>query len=183
MEPMDRGAVTGTDVWPAILTFLEGAPSRKLVASAFIGSEGATLLHSLGRGDLLICNASPAALRQGSTYPSALRTLHTRGVTIRSVRTFTPRCTSWATERSSAPPTPPGPQRVSTRPASWEDPSTVAVLRRDLEKLSTSTDADNVNTAFLDVADLMFRPARALVRTARQAHEPDKQADVVLVFR
>ena len=72
MEPLDLGIVKREGTLPTLLALLE-RPGRKAIASAFIGSDSATLLRTLGNGDLLVGNASDAALQQGSTNPSALR--------------------------------------------------------------------------------------------------------------
>ncbi|MGY1817771.1 phospholipase D family protein [Geodermatophilus sp. SYSU D00663] len=75
--------VTGTDVWPAITAVLK-TRKRKLVAVAFLGSDAPDLLATLGRDDLLVCDASLRALKSGATSPDALQVFLERGVRVRS---------------------------------------------------------------------------------------------------
>lgn len=75
--------VTGSDVWPTIAKLLaNGGPRR--CAVAYLGADAGDLLSSLRRGDLVICDASPRALKTGATHPAALRALVDRHVTVRS---------------------------------------------------------------------------------------------------
>ena len=149
--------VLGRDVWPAI-DDLTAAPGAKAVAVAYVGSEGATFLSSLGRGDLLVCNASDASLAQGGTFPTSLATLVDRGVEVRSRRDLHAKVFV-SGDRAFV-----GSANASQTSASRqeagilvEDPAEVALLRAWVDDLATSSDADRVNDAFLRRASEKFR--------------------------
>lgn len=60
------------------------AKGRVVAAIGYVGKEGHDHLP-LGRGDLLICDASLAAVRNGATNPEGLRQFLAAGVDVRSV--------------------------------------------------------------------------------------------------
>lgn len=67
-------------LWREILACV-GKPGKKLVAVAYMGTHGASLL-SLQRGDRLVVDMSLATVKQGATNPREVRKLITRGVEV-----------------------------------------------------------------------------------------------------
>ena len=70
-------------VWPIIKEQIKKARKSQQIfaAIAYIGVDAAKLMP-LRRGDVLVCNASDAAIKQGSTSAEALKTFFNRGVKI-----------------------------------------------------------------------------------------------------
>lgn len=70
-------------VWPIIKAQIKKSKRSQQIfaAIAYIGTD-ATKIMPLRRGDVLVCNASEAAIKQGSTAAVALKTFFDRGVRI-----------------------------------------------------------------------------------------------------
>jgi hypothetical protein len=70
-------------VWPVIKAQIKRSKNTQQIfaAIAYIGADG-TKIMPLRRGDVLVCNASDAAIKQGSTSAKALKTFFDRGVRI-----------------------------------------------------------------------------------------------------
>jgi len=70
-------------VWPTIKEHIKKSRKTQQVfaAIAYVGID-ATKIMPLRRGDVLVCNASDAAIRQGSTSAKALKVFLDRGVKI-----------------------------------------------------------------------------------------------------
>jgi hypothetical protein len=70
-------------VWPIVKNRVRKAKKSQqlFVAIAYVGA-GATKILPLRRGDVLVCNASDAAIKQGSTSAEALERFLHRGVKI-----------------------------------------------------------------------------------------------------
>ena len=69
--------------WPIIKERIKTSKKTQqiFVAIAYIGKDAPTLMP-LRKGDVLVCNASDAAIKQGSTSAKALETFNKRGVKI-----------------------------------------------------------------------------------------------------
>ena len=72
-----------TSVWPIIKEQIKKTRKSQQIfaAIAYVGLD-ATKIMPLRRGDVLVCNASDAAIKQGSTSAIALEKLLRRGVKI-----------------------------------------------------------------------------------------------------
>src|SRR4051794_33635437 len=116
MDDVSR-IVTGAGVWPAITAVLK-TRKRKLVAVAFLGSDAPDLLATLGREDLLVCDASRRALKSGATSPDALQVFLDRGVRVRSHPRLHAKIYISGDSPSSARPTRPHRRCARLRPAS-----------------------------------------------------------------
>ena len=70
-------------VWPVIKRQIKSTKKSQqiFVAIAYVGTNAAKIMP-LRRGDVLVCNASDAAIKQGSTSARALETFFNRGVQI-----------------------------------------------------------------------------------------------------
>ena len=70
-------------VWPVVKAQIKRSKNTQQIfaAIAYIGADG-TKIMPLRRGDVLVCNASDAAIKQGSTSAKALKTFFDRGVRI-----------------------------------------------------------------------------------------------------
>jgi len=70
-------------VWPVIRDRIKRSKKSQQIfaAIAYIGSDAAKIMP-LRRGDILVCNASDAAIKQGSTSAAALKSFFSRGVRI-----------------------------------------------------------------------------------------------------
>ena len=70
-------------VWPFIKRQINNTKKSQqiFVAIAYVGADAAKIMP-LRRGDVLVCNASDAAIKQGSTSARALETFFKRGVQI-----------------------------------------------------------------------------------------------------
>ena len=70
-------------VWPIIKSQIKSTKKSQqiFVAIAYVGIDAAKIMP-LRRGDVLVCNASDAAIKQGSTSARALETFFNRGVQI-----------------------------------------------------------------------------------------------------
>ena len=79
---MDR-FLSKNQVWPRINEIVRSQSKQVIAAVAYVGIDAPDLLP-LRRGDLLICNASKAAIKQGSTSALALEKFSNRGVLIYS---------------------------------------------------------------------------------------------------
>ena len=77
---MDR-LHSNNQVWPAIKARVRSQSGQIIAAVAYVGIDAPGILP-LRRGDLLVCNASKAAIKQGSTSALALETYFKRGVLI-----------------------------------------------------------------------------------------------------
>ena len=77
---MDR-FLSRNRVWPAIKMRIRSQSKQVIAAVAYVGVDAPDILP-LRRGDLLVCNASKAAVMQGSTSALALETYSKRGVLI-----------------------------------------------------------------------------------------------------
>jgi len=84
---MSHRVLTGSKPWPVIKKRVDSTPRQVLVAIAYIGDKASDLLR-LKKGDVLVCNASELAIKQGSTSASALATYIRRGVKIYSQPTL-----------------------------------------------------------------------------------------------
>lgn len=80
---MSHQVLTGSKPWPVIKARVDSTPTQVFVAIAYIGDKASDLLR-LKKGDVLVCNASKLAIKQGSTSASALATYFRRGVQIYS---------------------------------------------------------------------------------------------------
>lgn len=67
--------------WKAITKAVNGCDGRIYAASGYVGS-GAYDLLPLRKGDVLVCDASPPTVRNGSTDPRALRPFLKAGVEV-----------------------------------------------------------------------------------------------------
>ena len=79
------------DLWPTI-TRLARKSGRKHVAVAYLGS-GASRLLPLGRGDSLVVDMSPGAVKSGQTNPFEVENTSKRGSKSSRTQTYMPRCT------------------------------------------------------------------------------------------
>jgi hypothetical protein len=72
-----------TSVWPIIKEHIKKSKKSQQIfaAVAYVGSDAARIMP-LRRGDVLVCNASDAAIEQGSTSAIALKSYFNRGVII-----------------------------------------------------------------------------------------------------
>lgn len=77
---MDR-FLSKNQVWPRINESVRSQSKQVIAAVAYVGIDAPDLLP-LRRGDLLVCNASKAAIKQGSTSALALEKFSSRGVLI-----------------------------------------------------------------------------------------------------
>lgn len=70
-------------VWPIIKNQIKRSKKSHQIfaAIAYVGSDAAKIMP-LRRGDILVCNASDAAIKQGSTSATALKSFFNRGVRI-----------------------------------------------------------------------------------------------------
>lgn len=87
----------GHGPWPEIRKDLERPNRRPAIAVvAFIGSD-APLVMPLRSGDVLVCDASPLAIKRGLTNVSALRSYHRRGIRIFSMSGLHAKVIAWPT--------------------------------------------------------------------------------------
>jgi hypothetical protein len=71
-------------IWKEITAAVKRRRGKAFVAVPYFGQAGSRLLP-LRKGDMLVVNASEAAVRSGQTYPDGLRRLLNRGVQIYSL--------------------------------------------------------------------------------------------------
>lgn len=74
-------------VWAALTQAARGSRRTAYVAVPYFSEAGSRLLP-LKRGDILVVNASDAAVASGQTAPAALRRLATKGVKVYSLETL-----------------------------------------------------------------------------------------------
>jgi hypothetical protein len=72
-----------SSVWPAIQARVKVHKKQVICAIAFVGVEAPSILP-LRKGDVLVCNASLSAIKQGSTSALALERFQKKGVVIYS---------------------------------------------------------------------------------------------------
>lgn len=70
-------------MWPAIQARVKAHKKQVICAIAFVGAEAPSILP-LRKGDVLVCNASLSAIKQGSTSALALDAYRKKGVAIYS---------------------------------------------------------------------------------------------------
>lgn len=72
-----------TSVWPIIKEHIKKSKKSQQIfaAVAYVGSDAARIMP-LRRGDVLVCNASDAAIKQGATSVKALKVFLDRGVKV-----------------------------------------------------------------------------------------------------
>lgn len=70
--------------WADISEVLDKTRAKVFCAIGYIGKDAPSILR-LGEGDVLVCDASDATVKSGSTYPEALLTYAKSGVRIYSV--------------------------------------------------------------------------------------------------
>lgn len=152
--------VVGDEVWPMIADLL-GARGKKRVAVAYIGQDAGYLLRDLRRGDILVCNAGLDALKQGVTFPSALREILAHGVTVRSLPSLHAKIYV-AGSRAFV-----GSANASAGSIRREEAGVIVSGDAEVSALSTYVDdlarsrlATRVDANFLKLADLQFRPPR-----------------------
>jgi hypothetical protein len=76
--------VAGEALWRRVRDVMKAERAQKRAAIAYLGTDAADLLSGFGRGDVVVCDASPQAFFQGATHPEALATLTRRGVRVLS---------------------------------------------------------------------------------------------------
>lgn len=158
---MGPRVISGAAVWPACVD-LSRRPGRRFGAIAYVSITGADLLASWGEGDVIVCNASDAALRSGSTSPKALRRLRERGVDVRSHKGLHAKVLIVGSEAIV------GSMNASTSSAGRL--LEAAVVLQDKKSVEQARDfvrdvmADSVHVdkTFLTAADLTYRPPRFL---------------------
>lgn len=151
-------AVTGRAVWPTIAELL-AAGGPRLCAVAYLGKDAPDLLSSLGRGDVLVCDASPAALKSGATSPLALRALIDRKVTVRSrphlhAKVYLSAAGAFVGSANASATS----VRNHEAGVLLRSPRESAALAAYVEELATAQDATTVDEAFLELAEKLYRP-------------------------
>lgn len=153
------GIVTA-HVWGEIGEVLSSTGPRR-VAVAFLGADAPALMPKLGRGDVLVCNASERALKLGATNPAALKAFLDRGVAVFSradlhAKVYVARRSAFVGS-ANASVTSAGLREAGVRVDAVED---VKELKGFVEELAAGPGAVRVDDAFVQLARKLFRPSR-----------------------